>query len=120
AVDSQEGHAARDLSRQRRFGRPARRGPDEGGPARRSFKEGGWRMNVRRVAKWTVGVLLVIAVAAFLAFLYLIPPFTLMAPEEFSGPEAAAANVVKLDAITDSKTRALAERGKYLVVTTGC
>jgi hypothetical protein len=77
-------------------------------------------MNVRRVVKWTVGVLLVIAVAAFLAFLYLIPPFTLMAPEEFSGPEAAAANAVKLDAITDPKTRALAERGKYIVVTMGC
>ena len=77
-------------------------------------------MNVRRVVKWTVGVVLVIAVAAFLAFLYLIPPFTLMAPEAFSGPEAAAANAVKLDAITDPKTRALAERGKYIVVTTGC
>ena len=77
-------------------------------------------MNVRRVVKWTVGVVLVIAVAAFLGFLYLIPPFTLMAPEAFSGPEAAAANAVKLDAITDPKTRALAERGKYIVVTTGC
>jgi len=77
-------------------------------------------MNVRRVVKWTVGVLLVVAVVGFLAFLYFIPPFTLMAPEEFSGPEAAAANAVKLDAITDPKTRALAERGKYIVVTTGC
>jgi len=77
-------------------------------------------MNVRRVVKWTAGVLLVVAVVAFLAFLYLIPPFTLMAPEAFSGPEAAAANVVKLDAIADPKTRALAERGKYIVVTMGC
>ena len=77
-------------------------------------------MNVRRVVKWTVGVLLVVAVVGFLAFLYFIPPFTLMAPEAFSGPEAAAANAVKLDAITDPKTRALAERGKYIVVTMGC
>ncbi|HEU5254441.1 MAG TPA: hypothetical protein VFU28_00510 [Vicinamibacterales bacterium] len=77
-------------------------------------------MNVRRVVKWVVGVLLVLAVVGFLAFLYFIPPFTLMAPEEFSRPEAAAANAVKLDAITDPKTRALAERGKYIVVTTGC
>jgi hypothetical protein len=77
-------------------------------------------MNVRRVVKWTVAILLVIAVVGFLAFLYLIPPFTLMAPEAFSGPEAAAADAVKLDAITDPKTRALAERGKYLVVITGC
>jgi hypothetical protein len=77
-------------------------------------------MNVRRVVKWTIGVLLVIGVIGFIAFLYLIPPFTLMAPEAFSGPEAAAANAVKLDAITDPKTRALAERGKYIVVITGC
>src|SRR5262249_61278535 len=63
---------------------------------------------------------LVLAVVGFLAFLYFIPPFTLMAPEAFSGPEIAAANVVKLDAITDPKTRALAERGKYIVVATGC
>jgi hypothetical protein len=39
-----------------------------------------------------------------------------MAPEAFSGPEIAAANAVKLEAITDPKTRALAERGKYIVV----
>jgi purine-cytosine permease-like protein len=77
-------------------------------------------MNVRRVVKWTAGILLAIGVVGFLAFLYLIPPFTLMAPEEFSRPEAAAADVVKLDAIADPKTRALAERGKYIVVTTGC
>jgi hypothetical protein len=77
-------------------------------------------MNVGRVVKWTVGVLLVIGVIGFLAFLYFIPPFTLMAPEEFSGPEAAAANAVKLDAIADPKTRALAERGKYIVVISGC
>lgn len=77
-------------------------------------------MNVRRVVTWTLGVIVVIGVVGFLAFLYLIPPFTLMAPEAFSGPEAAAANAVKLDAITDPKTRALAERGKYIVVITGC
>ena len=75
-------------------------------------------MNVRRVAKWTIGVLLVLAVDAFIAFLYLIPPFTLMPPEAFSGPETAAA--VKLDSISDPKTRALAERGRYIVMTTGC
>jgi hypothetical protein len=77
-------------------------------------------MNVRRILKWTLGVLLVVAVVGFLAFLYFIPPFTLMAPEEFSGPEIAAADAVKLDAITDPKTRALAERGKYIVVSMGC
>jgi len=34
-------------------------------------------VNVRRVATWTIGVLLVLAMAGFLAFLYLIPPFDL-------------------------------------------
>jgi hypothetical protein len=75
-------------------------------------------MNVRRVAKWTIGVLLVVAAIGFLAFLYLIPPFTIASPETFSGPETAAA--LKLDSISDPKTRALAERGKYIVMTTGC
>ena len=75
-------------------------------------------MNVRRVAKWTIGILVVLVVAGFLAFLYLIPPFTVASPETFSGPETAAA--LKLDSIPDPKTRALAERGKYIVMTTGC
>ena len=75
-------------------------------------------MNVRRIARWTIGVLLSLAVVAFLAFLYLIPPFTLLAPEAFIGPETAAA--LSLDSITDPKTRALAERGKYIVMITGC
>ena len=75
-------------------------------------------MNVRRIARWTIGVLLVIAVVGFLAFLYLIPPFTIASPETFSGPETAAA--LKLDSIADPKTRALAERGKYIVMTMGC
>src|SRR4029078_5579394 len=34
---------------------------------------GGGRMNARRVVKWTLGVLLVLAVIGFLAFLYFIP-----------------------------------------------
>lgn len=75
-------------------------------------------MNVRRVAKWTVGVLLVVVAVGFLAFLYLFPPFTIVSPETLSGPETAAA--LKLDSISDPKTRALAERGKYIVMTTGC
>jgi hypothetical protein len=75
-------------------------------------------MNIRRIAKWTIGVLLVIAAVAFLAFLYLIPPFTLVSPEELAAPETAAA--LPLDSITDAKTRALAERGRYIVMITGC
>ena len=48
-------------------------------------------MNVRHVTKWTISILLVLVVVAFLAFLYLIPPFTVVSPETFSGPETAAA-----------------------------
>ena len=75
-------------------------------------------MNVRRVAKWTIGIVLALVVAGFLAFLYLIPPFDLVSPETLTAPETAAA--LKLDAIADPKTRALAERGKYIVMVTGC
>jgi mono/diheme cytochrome c family protein len=75
-------------------------------------------MNIRRIATWTIGVLAVLALVAFLAFLYLIPPFTLIAPEEIIGPESAAA--AALDSIADPKTRAMAERGKYIVKITGC
>jgi len=75
-------------------------------------------VNVRRVATWTIGVLLVLAVAGFLAFLYLIPPFDLVSPESLIAPETAAPP--SLASMTDPKTRALAERGKYIVMITGC
>lgn len=75
-------------------------------------------MNVRRIATWIGSIVLAAAAAAFLAFLYFIPPFTLQPPEAFSGPEAAAAPV--LTRIADPRTRALAERGKYIVSTAGC
>jgi hypothetical protein len=61
---------------------------------------------------------LVILVVCFIAFLYLIPPFDLVSPEALAAPETAAA--LNLDSITDPKTRALAERGKYIVMITGC
>jgi mono/diheme cytochrome c family protein len=75
-------------------------------------------VNIRRAATWTIGVLLAVFVVCFLAFLYLIPPFDLASPETFSGPETAAA--LSLSSISDPKTRALAGRGKYIVMTTGC
>ena len=75
-------------------------------------------MNGRRVVKWTLSILLVVAVVGFLLFLYLMPPFTLVSPHTLSQPETDAA--LKLDSITDQKARALAERGKYIVMTTGC
>jgi hypothetical protein len=75
-------------------------------------------MNVRRIAKWTIGILFAVGAVAFLAFLYFIPPFTLVSPEALIAPETAAA--LKLDSIADPKTRALAERGRYIVMVTGC
>jgi hypothetical protein len=62
-----------------------------------------------------VGVLLL---AGFIAFLYLIPPFTLLPPDKFSGPELAAAPGVA--GITNPAERAIAEHGRYLVVSIGC
>lgn len=73
---------------------------------------------MKRVLRWTAIVIAVVAVTGFLAFLYFVPPFTLQSPESFIEPEAKAPP--SLDHIADSATRALAERGKYIVVRTGC
>jgi hypothetical protein len=75
-------------------------------------------MKLKKILTWAAVVVLVVAVVGFLAFLYLIPPFTLQPPEAFIEPERNAAPA--LDSIADPKTRAIAERGKYIVMTTGC
>jgi hypothetical protein len=75
-------------------------------------------MRLRRVLTWVLALILVVGIAGFVAFLYFIPPFTLTPPEEFINAEAAAAPDVS--GIEDPATRALAERGRYLVVSTGC
>jgi hypothetical protein len=63
-------------------------------------------------------VIALVAMTGFLAFLYFIPPFTLMDPEAFSGPQNDAAPGVA--GITDPAERAIAERGRYLTMTSGC
>ncbi len=73
---------------------------------------------MKRILKWTAGVVLVLAVAGFLAFLYLIPPFFISPPETFSGPMATAAPPVA--GITDPAERAIAEHGRDIVTRTGC
>jgi hypothetical protein len=73
---------------------------------------------MRRALKWIAGVLLMAAVGGFLAFLYYVPPFLTAAPETFSKPVADAAPPV--DGIADPAERALAERGRYLVMISGC
>ncbi len=62
-----------------------------------------------------VGSLLVIG---FLAFLWLIPPFTLAPPEAFIEP--AQASHQSMDHIEDEALRLRAERGRHLVNTIDC
>lgn len=73
---------------------------------------------MRRVIKWAAGILIVVAGIAFCAFLYFIPPFFVAPPEAFSGPVAEAPPPV--DGIADPAERAIAARGRYIVMTAGC
>jgi hypothetical protein len=73
---------------------------------------------MKRFLKWAASVVLVLAVAGFLAFLYFIPPFLISSPETFSGPMATAAPQVTQ--IADPAERAIAEHGRDIVVHTGC
>src|SRR5256885_435752 len=73
---------------------------------------------MKRALKWIGGVVLLLAVGGFLAFLYFIPPFTLVKPEEFSGPAGNAGP--DLSKISDPAERMIAERGHYLVTISAC
>jgi hypothetical protein len=73
---------------------------------------------MKRIMKWVALVVVVLAVGAFVAFLYLVPPLMSMDPQEFINGEAAMAPSV--DGIADPAVRALAERGRYVLLTTDC
>ncbi len=73
---------------------------------------------MKKILKWVGIVLGTLAIVAFLGFLYFIPPFTLIPPEEFSNPVGAAGP--SLDGIADPVERAIAERGKYIVIRHDC
>jgi mono/diheme cytochrome c family protein len=73
---------------------------------------------MKKFLKWALLVVVVVATCAFLAFLYFIPPFFLTAPETFGKAMADAAPAVT--DIADPAERAIAERGRYIVMTTGC
>ncbi len=65
-----------------------------------------------------VVVLVVVALGALTAFLYFIPPFLTTPSETFVKEEEEAAP--RVDHIQDPAQRAIAERGRYIVVRTGC
>jgi mono/diheme cytochrome c family protein len=73
---------------------------------------------MKKFLKITALVILPLAAAGFCAFLYFMPPFDLLAPETFSNAQNGAAPVVT--DVQDPAQRAIAERGRYLVVTSGC
>ena len=73
---------------------------------------------MKRFLKWAALVLVLLAAVGFCAFLYNIPPFFITAPEEFGKALANAAPGV--NDIADPAQRAIAERGRYIVMTVGC
>jgi cytochrome c len=73
---------------------------------------------MKKFIKWCGIAVIVVAVTGFLAFLYFIPPFDFIAPEELSRPAGEAGP--NLSAIADPGERAIAERGRYLVTIGSC
>jgi mono/diheme cytochrome c family protein len=73
---------------------------------------------MKKFLTWTLGVLLVLAFGGLIAFLYFIPPFFSTPPEDFAKAFSDAAP--KVEDIADTAERAIAARGRYVVVTTGC
>jgi Cytochrome c len=73
---------------------------------------------MKRIIKWVALVVVVLAAGAFVAFLYLVPPLMSTDPQEFVNLEATMAPAV--DGIADPAVRALAERGRYVLLTTEC
>jgi Cytochrome c len=73
---------------------------------------------MKRILKWTAIVLVVVAFVGLCAFLYNIPPFFLISPEELGKQMANAAPPIT--DIADPAERAIAERGRYIVMTAGC
>ena len=68
--------------------------------------------------KWALAVLGLVALFGFGAFLYFIPPFFTTPPEEYGKALADAAPTVT--DIADPAERAMAARGRYIVMTAGC
>jgi mono/diheme cytochrome c family protein len=73
---------------------------------------------MKKILKWVGLAVLVMAAGGLLAFLYYIPPFFTTSPEEFSATMKTAAPPAS--DIADPLQRAMAERGREIVVRTGC
>jgi hypothetical protein len=73
---------------------------------------------MKRILKWAALALLVVALIGLCAFLYFIPPFFITPPETFTQQMRDA--TPSLDHISGPKERMLAERGRDIVVRTGC
>jgi mono/diheme cytochrome c family protein len=73
---------------------------------------------IRKILKWGLLAVVLAALGGFLAFLYFIPPFFSTTPEEFSKVVRDAAPPAA--DISDPLQRAMAERGRDIVVRTGC
>ena len=73
---------------------------------------------MKRFLKWAALIVVFLVVCAFVAFLYYIPPFFITAPEDFGKAMAQAPPPVTN--IADPAERAIAEHGRYLVMTVGC
>jgi len=72
---------------------------------------------LKKILKWAAIVIVVVVLGGLGAFLYFIPPFYTTPPEELI---KQAVVLTPLDGITDPKERALAARGRDIVVRTGC
>ena len=73
---------------------------------------------MKRILKWIALVVVFLAACGFVGFLYFVPPLMSIDPEEFVRGEAAMAPPV--DGIADPAVRALAERGRYVLMTSDC
>ncbi|HEY6212079.1 MAG TPA: c-type cytochrome [Vicinamibacterales bacterium] len=73
---------------------------------------------MKRALKWTLLVVVLLAIVGLGLFLYYIPPFFTIPPEEFGRQMREAAPPVT--GIADPAERAIAARGRYIVMTGAC
>jgi mono/diheme cytochrome c family protein len=73
---------------------------------------------MRTLFKWAGITVAVLAAVGFMVFLYNIPPFFLQSPEQFGAAVREAAPAV--DHVSDPAQRIIAERGRQIVMNTGC